>query len=63
LQILICLTLVQQWAMVVQMVIFTEAEMLSKAWMATASLLWLVLYVAGTFYLQNAEPATIGLQE
>ena len=49
--------------LVVQMVIFTEAEMLSKAWMATASLLWLILYCTGTFILQNAEPATIGLQE
>jgi hypothetical protein len=49
--------------LVVQMVIFTEAEMLSKAWMATASLLWLILYCTGTFYLQDAEPAMIGLQE
>ncbi|HEX9201422.1 MAG TPA: glycosyltransferase family 87 protein [Acidobacteriaceae bacterium] len=43
--------------LVVQIVIFTEAELLSKAWMATASLLWLVLYCAGMLYVRHEESA------
>ena len=47
--------------LVVQIVIFTEAELLSKAWMATASLLWLVLYCAGTFFLRREESAAVAV--
>lgn len=45
--------------LVVQIAIFTVAEPFSKAWMATASLLWLILYQAGASHLASAEPATI----
>jgi hypothetical protein len=50
--------------LVVQILIFTEAEPLSKAWMATASLLWLALYQLGVSTLTPSRasiPATAAL--
>jgi len=45
--------------LVVQYFISNEAGFLSKAWMATASLLWLVLYLIGTASVARAEGATV----
>ena len=42
--------------LVVQYFISNEAGLLSKAWMATASLLWLVLYLIGTASLARTLP-------
>ena len=42
-----------------QKAIFSEAELMSTAWMATASLLWLVLYQVGTSGLARTEGITI----
>lgn len=49
--------------LVVQYFISNEAGFLSKAWMATASLLWLVLYLIGTTSLAKAEGATVVPQQ
>jgi hypothetical protein len=49
--------------LVVQYFISNEAGFLSKAWMATASLLWLVLYLIGTTSLARAEGATVVPQQ
>jgi hypothetical protein len=44
--------------LVVQIVIFTLAEPLSKAWMATASVLWLALYWAGMLHVASEQPSS-----
>jgi len=49
--------------LVVQYFISNEAGFLSNAWMATASLLWLVLYLIGTTSLARAEGATVVPQQ
>jgi hypothetical protein len=49
--------------LVVQYFISNEAGFLSKAWMATASLLWLVLYLIGTASVARAEGAIVVPQQ
>jgi hypothetical protein len=49
--------------LVVQIEIYSLIDPTSKAWLATASLLWLVLYKIGTTSLARAERATVVQQQ
>jgi hypothetical protein len=49
--------------LVVQIEIYSLIDPTSKAWLATASLLWLVLYKIGTVSLAGAEGATVVPQQ
>jgi hypothetical protein len=49
--------------LVVQIEIYSLIDSAFKAWLATASLLWLVLYLIGTASLARAEGATVVPQQ